>query len=130
MPLSLSPATEMLETVRGYLETAILPELEGERWFNLKVACNMLAMVERELALGADATATERARLADLVGAEGTIEEMNARLGRAIRSGATALEDPRLLEHLRRTTADALAVNNPRWLAPQNGSRNDRLSAP
>ena len=130
MPLSLSPATEMLETVRAYLETTILPELEGERWFNLRVACNMLAMVERELALSADATTTERARLSALVGAEGTLAEMNARLGRAIRSGTIALDDPRLLDHLRRTTADALAVNNPRWLTPQNGSRNDRLSAP
>jgi hypothetical protein len=130
MPLTLSPATEMLETVRGYLETTILPELEGERWFNLKVACNMLAMVERELAFGADASEAERERLAQLLGEAGALEEMNARLGRAIRSGAIALDDPRLLDHLRRTTADALAINNPRWLAPQNGSRNDRLSAP
>jgi hypothetical protein len=121
MPLSLSPATEMLETIRTYLETAILPALEGERWFNLKVACNMLAMVEREFALGANAAAAEQARLAALVGAEGTLEEMNARLGRAIRGADIALDDPRLLDHLRRTTADALAINNPRWLAPQKG---------
>jgi uncharacterized protein DUF6285 len=122
MPLSLSPATDMLETVRGYLETVILPDLEGERRFNLRVACNMLAMVERELALGAAASEEERERLVQLVGDGGTLEEMNARLGRAIRSGAIALEDPPLLEHLRRTTADALAINNPRWLAPQKGS--------
>jgi hypothetical protein len=130
MPLSLSPATEMLETVRAYLETTILPELEGERWFNLRVACNMLAMVGRELTLGAAASEAERERLIQLLGDGGTLEEMNARLGRAIRSGAIAADDARLLEHLRRTTADALAINNPRWLAPQNGSRNDRLSAP
>jgi hypothetical protein len=121
MPLSLSPATDMLATIRSYLETAILPEIDGERWFNLKVACNMLAMVERELALGADASAAERVRLAHLVGDEGTLEEMNARLGRAIRGADIALDDPRLLDHLRRTTADALAINNPRWLAPQKG---------
>ena len=118
MPLSLSPATEMLETVRAYLETTILPEFEGERRFNLRVACNMLAMVERELALGAASSAAERGRLAQLVGESGTLAEMNARLGRAIRGGEIALDDPRLLEHLRRTTADALAINNPRWLAP------------
>ena len=117
MPLSLSPATEMLETIRGYLETTILPELEGERWFNLKVACNMLAMVERELALGAAASEAERERLAQLLGEGGALGEMNDRLGRAIRAGAIALDDARLLEHLRRTTADALAINNPRWLA-------------
>jgi uncharacterized protein DUF6285 len=122
MPHSLSPTTDMLATIRDYLETAILPELEGERWFNLRVACNMLAMVEREVALGAEAATAERARLADLVGESGTLEEMNERLGGAIRSGAIALDDPRLLDHLRRTTADALAINNPRWLAPQKGS--------
>ena len=122
MPLSLSPATEMLETVRGYLETTILPEFGGERWFNLKVACNMLAMVERELALGVEAAAAERTRLADLVGESATLKDMNVRLGRAIRGGEITLDDPKLLEHLRRTTADALAINNPRWLAPQKGS--------
>jgi uncharacterized protein DUF6285 len=121
MPLSLSPATDMLATVRNYLEATILPELEGERWFNLRVACNMLAMVERELTLGAAASEEERDRLAQLLGEGGTLEEMNASLGRAIRAGAISLEDPRLLEHLRRTTADALAINNPRWLAPQKG---------
>jgi Domain of unknown function (DUF6285) len=122
MPLSLPPATEMLATIRDYLETAILPELAGERWFNLKVACNMLAMVERELALGADASEAERERLVHLLGESGMLEEMNARLGRAIREGALALDDTRLLAHLRRTTADALAINNPRWLSPQKGS--------
>jgi hypothetical protein len=125
MPLSLSPATEMLETVRAYLETTILPELEGERWFNIRVACNMLAMVERELALGAAASEAERGRLAQLLGDRGTLEEMNARLGHAIRHGELALDDARLLEHLRRTTADALAINNPRWLAPTKPVRNE-----
>src|SRR5579864_3235938 len=122
MPLSLSPATEMLASIRDYLETAILPELAGERWFNLKVACNMLAMVERELVLGADAATAEQERLVQLLCEGGTLEEMNARLGRAIRDGELALDDTRLLEHLRRTTADALTINNPRWLAPQKGS--------
>lgn len=118
MPLSLSPATDMLETIRTYLETVIVPELEGERRFNLRIACNMLAMVERELALGAAASAAERVRLADLIGADGTLEDMNKRLGRAIRFGEIALDDPRLRDHLRRATTDALAINNPRWLAP------------
>ena len=122
MPLSLTPASDMLATIRDYLETAILPELAGERWFNLKVACNMLAMVERELALGADAAKAERERLVQLLGEGGTLEEMNAHLGRAIRDGELALDDRRLLDHLRRTTADALAINNPRWLSPQKGS--------
>ena len=37
--------------------------------------------------------------------------------GEAIRAGGIAADDPRLLDHLRRTTAAALAINNPQWLA-------------
>lgn len=116
MPLSLSPAPDMLATIRDYLEQEILPELRDDKWFNVKVAANMLAMIERELRLGPQADAEERARLAELLGIPGPLEELNRALAQAIRGGDIAPDDPRLLDHLRRTTADALAINNPRWL--------------
>jgi hypothetical protein len=116
MPLSLSPAPDMLATIRAYLETEILPGLRDPQRFNVRVAANMLAMIERELTLGAAATAEELARLRDLVGADGTFSELTRELARAIRAGEIAGDDPRLLDHLRRSTEDALRINNPRWL--------------
>ncbi len=79
----------------------------------------MLAMIERELRLGPELDAAETRRLEALTGSEGTLRALNEALARSIRSGAVALDDPRLLDHLRRTAADALRINNPRWLAPK-----------
>jgi Domain of unknown function (DUF6285) len=123
MPLSLSPAADILATVRDYLEKEILPSLSGGKWFNAKISCNLLAMIERELRLGPAADAEEAGRLARLTGSKGTLEALNRALAQAIREGRIAMDDPTLLEHLRRTTADALRINNPRWLA---AGQNDR----
>jgi hypothetical protein len=116
MPLSLSPAPDMLATIRDYLEKEILPTLSDDKWFNVKVTVNMLATIERELRLGPAANEAERARLAALLDTPGTLEELNRALADAIRDGRIAPDDPRLLDHLRRTTADALRINNPQWL--------------
>jgi hypothetical protein len=117
MPLSPSPAPDMLATIRAFLEQEILPDLAGDKWFNLKIALNMLAMIERELKLAPAADAAERARLADLLGRDGTLDELTRALAQAIREGTLAIDDPRLLDHLRRGTDAALAINNPHWLA-------------
>src|SRR5271166_4904473 len=63
MPMSHPSAPEMLAVIREYLEATILPELRDDKWFNVKVAANMLATVERELRLGPAADAAEIARL-------------------------------------------------------------------
>jgi hypothetical protein len=117
MPMSLSPAPDMLATIRDYLEQEILPGLADDKWFNVKVSLNMLSVIERELRLGPEANERERARLAALLGTPGTLEELNQALAQAIRDGKIAPDDPRLLDHLRQTTADALRINNPRWLS-------------
>jgi uncharacterized protein DUF6285 len=117
MPLSLSPAPDVLATIRAYLEQEILPGLRDDKRFTVKVAANMLATIERELRQAPEADAAERTRLAVLTGTEGTHTDLNRVLAEAIRAGGIADDDPRLLDHLRRTTAAALAINNPQWLA-------------
>lgn len=119
MPIPLSPAPDMLATIRDYLEKEILPALANDKWFNVKVAVNLLATIERELRLGPEASERERARLAVLLGISGTLEELNRALALAVRESRIALDDPRLLDHLRQTTADALRINNPQWLVQQ-----------
>lgn len=116
MPLSLSPAADMLAAIRDYLEAEILPTLRDDKRFNLRVACNMLATIEREQCLGPGLDAAEAARLGALTGEQGALDALNRRLALMIREGQIAIDDPRLLDHLRQTTADALCINNPQWL--------------
>lgn len=118
MPSSLPPAPDLLAVVREFFEAEILPAtgLDDEKRFNVRVAVNLLAMVERELRLGPEADAAEAARLAALASAGSSMNEKNRLLAHAIRKGAIASDDPQLLDHLRRTMVDALRINNPKWL--------------
>jgi hypothetical protein len=118
MPSSLPSAPDLLAVVREFFETEILTAagLDDDKRFNVRVAVNLLAMVERELRLGPEADAAEAARLSALVSDGGSISEKNRLLARAIREGTTASDDPQLLDHLRRTMVDALRINNPKWL--------------
>ena len=54
MPLSLPSAPDLLAVVREFLENDILPAagLDDDKRFNVRVAVNLLATVERELRLG------------------------------------------------------------------------------
>ena len=110
------PSTaQLVAAVRDFLEKIAQPQLSGHSAFHARVAANALAIVERELALGADQDAAERARLRALLGSDGPLEAQNRELCRAIRAGEIALETPGLLEHLRATTLAKLAVDQPSY---------------
>jgi len=106
----------MLAVIRDYLEATILPTLKDDKWFNVKVAANMLASVERELRLGPAANAAEIARLERITGTEGPLDKLNRVLAARIRDGQIKSDDATVLDHLRQSTADALKINNPAWL--------------
>jgi hypothetical protein len=106
---------ELLEAVRLFLEEKAIPELSGHTAFHARVAANALAIVERELSEGPIAVAGELARLKDLLGADGTVEELNGSLAQAIREGTITLETPGLADHLWQTTLDKVAIDQPRY---------------
>lgn len=83
--------------------------------FQLRIARNALEIAARELALApaADARAVERMRA--LLARDGTRDELDAALVDAIRSGALAPGDPRLLAHLRACALDALTIDQPNY---------------
>ncbi len=108
---------ELVTAVREFLEEQAMPQLEGRTAFHARVAANALAIVERQLSLGPAAEAAEQERLASLLGAEGSLEELTRELCRRIRSGELGRDDDELLAHLRRTTLDKLAVDQPRYSA-------------
>jgi hypothetical protein len=104
---------ELVEAVRDFLEQKAMPELKGHTAFHARVAANALSIVVRELELGPQSAQNERARLAALLGHDGTIEELNRELCRRIRSGAFGLDTPGLAEHLAITTREKVAIDQP-----------------
>jgi hypothetical protein len=117
MPKSKPDAEILIEAAAKYLEQELLPTLSGYHRFQTRVTINVLAIVRRELALADRHAATERARLAALIGHDGTLEALNDELVERIRCGAIAQDDAALRGHVRRSLAEALAINNPKWAA-------------
>jgi len=116
MPNSRPPATDLLAIVQEYLEKEIAPQVSSVHQFQLKIVSRVLATVRRELELAPEANERELERLGALLGRDGSLEELNAALARAIRAGDFAVDDPALLAHARASIEDALRINNPKWL--------------
>jgi hypothetical protein len=109
--------TELTKAVADFLRDDIAPTLSGHNAFKLRVAINMLDLVTRQLALEVRGDAAEAARLRQLLGAEGSLIELNRALADKIASGEMDLQTPGLAEHLWQTTMDKLAVDQPGYAA-------------
>jgi hypothetical protein len=118
MPKSMPSAAVLLTAAVKYLEQELLPSLTGYHRFKTRVTANVLNIVRRELELRDTQSAAERERLSALVGHDGDIETLSGELSELIRQGAIDLNDPDLRAHLRQSLADALAINNPKWIGP------------
>lgn len=105
-------AGQLVEAVREWVDHDVRGATEGRVAFHARVAVKVLAMLERELAMGPSHLAAHRARLAALDCAD------DAQLVTRIRAGA--LDDR--AEEVRRIVAESvhakLEVANPRWLEP------------
>ncbi len=106
-------APELLDIVAEFLRTEVAGQVSGRTAFHLRVAANVLDIVQRELRLGPQALAGEAARLARLLGVSGDGEALNAELCRRIAEGEIAPDDPALIEHLWATTCDTVAIDQP-----------------
>lgn len=127
MSQRLPPTDALLRAATDYLEHELLPTLAGYHRFQTRVSVNVLRIVARELEQAAASDAAERARLAALLGTPHDGRDtaaLDADLTTTINTGRIALDAPGLVEHLRQTLADALAIDNPKWIA------NDPASPP
>ena len=106
---------ELVEAVKMFIETRAMPELKGHTAFHARVAANALGIVARELEQGAASGEAERARLAKLLGHDGTLMELNRELCRDIRAGRMGLGTAGLAEHLAQTTRDKVAIDQPNY---------------
>ena len=74
-------AVELLEAIREFLEQDVMPAVEGRVQFHTRVAVNALGMLERELRLGPELAAAERARLGALLGHDADLDALEERGG-------------------------------------------------
>ncbi len=119
---------ELLAAVERFLDSEIIPNIEGARRFHARVAANVIRIVRRELEREEEQLAAEWTGLDGLLGAEErpagraalrqAIQARNARLCERIRHGEADAGPYRaqLLAHVRRTVQDKLQISDPDWL--------------
>jgi hypothetical protein len=106
---------ELTKAVADFLRNDITPMISGHNAFKLRVAINILDLVTRQLTLEEGSDAAEADRLATLLGAEGSLMELNRALADRIASGEVDLKTPGLSDHLWQTTLAKLAVDQPNY---------------
>ncbi len=127
---------ELLKIVRTLLRDDVMPRVEGRVRFHVRVAINLLEILERELSvetaqlmaeLNAYRTLTGEDAPVDAAGGESlaaSVRAANERLCVAIQEGA--FDEPArraaLLAFLADVVSDKLAIANPRFLSRVRGT--------
>jgi Domain of unknown function (DUF6285) len=106
---------ELIKAVADFLRSELAPQISGHTAFKLRVAINALDLVTRQLALARASDAAEAARLSQLLGVRGSLDELNLALADRIATGEVDLQTPGLADHLWQTTMDKLAVDQPNY---------------
>lgn len=107
--------TELIRAVRDFIQNEAESELKGRKLFLSRVAANALDIVARQIESESEQNARELERLHQLLGHEGTLDELNRELCVKIRGGEIASTDSQLIAHLRATTMDKLSVDQPKY---------------
>lgn len=127
----LPDAEELLAALESFLGQEVVPRLEGGLRFQALVAANVAGIVRRELALGPVHDRAQLARLRALLpsvqvesqgGVAATVRELSFELCRRIDAGDADRGPWRreVLEHLRRSVEEKLAVDNPKAAATES----------
>jgi hypothetical protein len=106
-------AIELLEAIREFLEHDVMPSVEGRVHFHSRVAINALGILERELRLGPELDAAERARLAALLGHDADLPTLTAELARRIRDGSLDDRRDEVVAAVRESLRAKLQIANP-----------------
>ena len=107
--------SDLLAAVAHYLRDELLPTLTAHHAFQLRVSCNALDLVARQMAQEPAADAAEVQRLTALLGHGGELGELNAEIAQKIADGEMTLETPGLADHLWATTLAKLSVDQPQY---------------
>src|SRR4051794_41151161 len=114
MPAFVPPAATLLQAAANDLERDVLPALEGLPKFRARIILNVLRLVTRELDLSPAADVDERQRLHGLLGTtSGTLPQLRTHLAASIDSGTLPLDDEAVVDHIRQSLREALAIDSP-----------------
>jgi hypothetical protein len=131
---------ELLDAVRSFLELDVVPALEGAKKFHARVAANVVAIVGRELELEREHLDEEWLRLDRLLGPvpkpadtpalKTALRQRTEALCERIRSGEADGGPFRtaVLDHVRQTVREKLAIDNPKLLPGSTGTNPQRSS--
>ncbi|HMG27990.1 MAG TPA: DUF6285 domain-containing protein [Acidimicrobiia bacterium] len=114
-------AVELLEAIREFLEQDVMPAVEGRVQFHTRVAVNALGMLERELRLGPELDAAERARLGALLGYDADVATLTAELAARIRDGSLDDRHDEVVAAVRASVRAKLLVANPDYMGDHVG---------
>jgi hypothetical protein len=112
---------ELLEAIREFLEHDVMPAAEGRVQFHTRVAVNALGMLERELRLGPELDAADRARLGALLGHDADLTALTAELAGRIRDGSLDDRRDEVIGAVRESVRAKLLVSNPDYLGNSVG---------
>lgn len=117
--LSTPNTNQLIDAVTNFLKSQVSPQVDTHTQFHLKVACNVLKIVSREIDSAND---NERLpllhrTLAALLDAplDQDLSALYQQLCADIKSGALAMENPDLLPLLRQLTEHQLKIDNPKY---------------
>ena len=106
---------ELLVSVRDFLHGDVMAATQGRTNFLARVAGNTLDIVRREVVIGPELARCETERLTQLVGPHATLAEGRARLVDQLRDGSTPLRQPGLVEYLRESVVNRVAIDQPKY---------------
>ena len=106
-------AAELLRDIADLLEGEVLAATNGPTQHNVRVAGNLARIVQRELELSRESNFRERALLGDLLGIEGTLDELNAEMAARLRANDDEEFARAAWPVLLSATLDKLAINKP-----------------
>lgn len=109
-------AEELVAAVAAFREREAFGAPNAHDLYLMRVADNVLGIVEREARLKPAADIAEARRLAELLGPRAKVED----LVKLIRDGAfdEGTQRAALLLHLKSSVADQIAIDNPKWAKP------------
>jgi len=99
------------------LRNDVMAETTGRTKFLARVAANSLDIVDREVRVGTKLAAKEleQLRALDLAPVDSSLLEQRWALVNALREGTQALDDEKLIDYLRTSTVNQLAIDQPRY---------------
>jgi len=104
---------ELLEAVRQFLRQEVLPELDGFKAYNTRVAANALGIVAREMQLGVGLAELDE-QISAMLGLDLEAGAITQQIALALRDG-TLVADERVLSYLKQRTLLSIAIDNPKY---------------